>query len=84
MTQHNKQPQFPGSNPRVTAISIALFLVVALLVGRQFMTMSNAGAGAQPTDTLITSEFVQAVEQDRVVSVVYDARSYTEIGRAHV
>ena len=80
MTQHNKQPQFPGSNPRVTAISIALFLVVALLVGRQFMTMSNAGAGAQPTDTLITSEFVQAVEQDRVVSVVYDARSYTVSG----
>lgn len=80
MTQHNKQPQFPGSNPRITAISIALFLIVALLVGRQFMTMSNAGAGSQQTDTLITSEFVQAVEQDRVVSVVYDARGSTVSG----
>ena len=53
-----------------------LFFVVAMFIGSQMMTMMN---GAE-TDTLITSEFVQAVEQDRVQNVVYDAGSYTVTG----
>ena len=61
---------------RVSIISAILFFVVAMFIGSQMMTMMN---GAE-TDTLITSEFVQAVEQDRVQNVVYDAGSYTVTG----
>ena len=43
---------------RVSIISAILFFVVAMFIGSQMMTMMN---GAE-TDTLITSEFVQAVE----------------------
>ena len=61
---------------RVSIISAILFFAVAMFIGSQMMTMMN---GAE-TDTLITSEFVQAVEQDRVQNVVYDAGSYTVTG----
>ena len=59
---NNKQAQFQQPNPRTTIISVILFLLVAFFVGSQFMNMSNT----TKTDSLITSEFVQAVEQDRV------------------
>ena len=51
-------------------------MIVAFFVGSQFMNMSNT----TQTDTLITSEFVQAVEQDRVSKVVYNAGDYTVTG----
>lgn len=51
-------------------------MIVAFFVGSQFMNMSNT----TQTDTLITSEFVQAVEQDRVSKVVYNAGDYTVSG----
>ena len=83
MPQNN--PQFKGpENNRNVIVWIIVFLVVALIVGQQFMLMQgqNGTNGDQPkvTDTLITSEFLQAVEQDRVTSVVYDARNYTVTG----
>ncbi|HIS39283.1 MAG TPA: AAA family ATPase, partial [Candidatus Aphodovivens avistercoris] len=65
-------------NPRVTIISVVLFLLIAFFVGQQFFTMSNATQ--QTTDSLITSEFVQAVEQDRVTRVVYSAGDYMVSG----
>ena len=61
---------------RISIISAILFFVVALFIGSQMMNMANSSE----TDTLITSEFVQAVEQDRVQNVVYDAGSYTVTG----
>ena len=61
---------------RISIISAILFFVVALFIGSQMMSMMNSSE----TDTLITSEFVQAVEQDRVQNVVYDAGSYTVTG----
>lgn len=61
---------------RISIISGILLLLVAFFIGSQMMNMMNS----QETDTLITSEFVQAVEQDRVVNVVYDAGSYTVSG----
>lgn len=63
--QQQRQPQPPST--RTTIISVVLFMIVAFFVGSQFMNMSNT----TQTDTLITSEFVQAVEQDRVSKVVY-------------
>lgn len=61
---------------RVSIISAILFFAVALFIGSQMMSMMNSSE----TDTLITSEFVQAVEQGRVENVVYDAGSYTVSG----
>jgi len=49
-----------------------LILFVAFFVGNQFLSMMQAET---PTDTLITSDFVRAVEQGRVTSVTLDAGS---------
>ncbi len=70
-----------GNNNRNMIIWIVVAVIIAVLVGQQFMMM-NQGSGEdnRPTDTLITSEFLQAVEQNRVDSVVYDARNYTVTG----
>ena len=78
MTQQKKPSSPQQPNPRVTIISVILFLVVAFFVGQQFMIMSNASS--TPTDSLITSEFTQAVEQDRVTKVVYSAGDYKVTG----
>ena len=61
---------------RISIISALLFLLVAFFVGSQMMNLMNT----KETDALITSEFVQAVEQDRVKNVVYDAGNYTVSG----
>ncbi|MEF9875274.1 MAG: ATP-dependent zinc metalloprotease FtsH, partial [Gordonibacter sp.] len=74
--QQNKQSQFQQPSPRTTIISVLLFMLVAFFVGQQFMNMTNT----TQTDTLITSEFTQAVEQDRVTKVVYDAGGHTVTG----
>ncbi len=77
MSQQNKNKDIQP-NSRVTIISVVLFLLIAFFVGQQFYTMSNSSQ--RTTDALITSEFVQAVEQDRVTSVVYSAGNYTVSG----
>ncbi|WP_303249601.1 ATP-dependent zinc metalloprotease FtsH [uncultured Slackia sp.] len=66
----------PKPPQRISVISAILLLLVAFFVGSQMLSMMNA----KETDALITSEFVQAVEQDRVVDVVYDAGEYTVTG----
>ena len=75
-------PQFRGSNNRNIIIWIIVFAVIAFIIGQQVLAMQNTGKNGEPrvTDQLITSEFLQAVEQDRVTSVVYDARNYTVTG----
>ena len=77
---NNKKPnpQFQQPNSRTTLITVALFLLVAFFVGSQFMSFN--AASNNPTDNLITSEFVQAVEQGRVEKVVYAAGDYTVSG----
>ena len=67
-----------GRPPRRTSMLTALILFLfAFFVGSQMMTMM--GSSEQP-DKLVTSEFVQAVEQGRVENVVYDAGKYTVSG----
>ena len=78
MSQQNNKKQDLQPNPRVTIISVVLFLLVAFFVGQQFFSMQNSAQ--QPTDKLITSEFVQAVDQERVTRVVYSAGDYTVSG----
>ncbi len=69
-----KKPQQP--NARTSIITTILFIVVAIFVAQQFFSLSSAGT----TDSLITSEFTQAVEQNRVTSVVYNSSDYTVSG----
>ncbi len=76
MSQQNKKPQVPPTNRRVTIISAIIFVLIAFFVGRQLFAMQQP----TKTDTLITSEFVQAVNQDRVSNVVYSAGDYTVSG----
>ena len=80
MPQNNKQP-----DNRSVIIWIIVFFVIAMIAGQQFVSMQGSTVGGDEnapttTDTLITSEFLQAIEQDRVISVVYDARNYTVTG----
>ena len=77
MPQNNK-PQIQQPNPRTTIISVVLFLLVAFFVGQQFMSMSEASQGT--TDKLVASEFLQAVDQNRVTEVTYSAGDYTVSG----
>lgn len=71
--QPQKQPQ---SNQRTAIISGLLFMVLALFAVNYFMNWSEA----TPTDNLTTSEFMKAVEQDRVKNVIYSAGDYTVSG----
>ncbi|MEG0096493.1 MAG: ATP-dependent zinc metalloprotease FtsH [Raoultibacter sp.] len=65
-------------NPRMTIVSLICFMLIAFFLGSQLMNMMNTGT--KKTDTLITSEFVQAVNQDRVTKVIYDASGSTVSG----
>ncbi len=69
----------PKPPQRMSIVSAVLFFLIAFFIGSQMMNV--LGGGVQQTDTLITSEFVQAVEQGRVENVVYDAGSYTVSGK---
>ncbi len=71
-------PQLQQPNVRTTIISVLLFLLVALFVSQQLFASNPQDA--KPTDQLITSEFVQAVNQDRVTKVVYSAGDGTVSG----
>ncbi len=85
MTEKDSKPNGPGKKPslpaqppkRTSIITTILVLMVAFFVGNQMLSMLNHAE----TDTLLTSEFVQAVEQDRVVNVVYDAGNHVVTGK---
>ena len=76
MPQDNKQLQQP--NPRTTIIGVVIFLLVVFFVGQQYMAVSQNSQTT--TDKLAASEFLQAVEQNRVTSVTYSAGDYTITG----
>ncbi len=71
------QQKKPQPFQRSTIIPIVLIVAIIILLGSQFLNFSG---DSKQTDSLITSEFVQAVEQDRVTSVTYDAGGYTVSG----
>lgn len=72
MANNNKKPLNPKPDSRMAIVSTVAFLVIAFFIGSQFMNFMNASTG-RATDTLLTSEFVTAVEQGRVLTVDYDA-----------
>ena len=65
-------------SPRASVGLLIVLIVLGLLAYNLFIAPNRSGSGE--VDTLLTSEFVTAVEQDRVVSVKYDAGSYTVSG----
>lgn len=84
MPDDQNKPQKPSSSgkgkpdpgqQRTTFILVIVLFLVAVFIGSQFI---NMGSGS--VDTLETSEFVQAIEQDRVESVTYAASDYTVNG----
>ncbi len=82
MPQQDPEGKRPnGSVPtpprRTSIITAVLIFFVMFFVGMQMVNMFTSGE----RDSLITSEFVQAVEQDRVINVVYDAGEYTVTGK---
>ncbi len=76
MADQQKQPQTPRPNMRTNIIATIIVLVVVAMMVHQ--TLGNNDS--VQTDTLTASEFNQAVEQGRVLSVTYSAGNYTVTG----
>lgn len=80
----HRDPSGPHKNKGrgTNFVWIGLAAIIVFLLIQQFFGLRDAeNRGEQlPIDQLITSEFLQAVEQDRVESVVYDARNYSVSG----
>ena len=72
MEEHNN-PKKKGPNIRSVVLYVLLGLVLVALVGSQLL---NFGA-QEEVDELITSDFVAAVNDDRVSEVTYHAASAT-------
>ncbi len=64
-------------NSRWSIAMLVVFLIVGLFIYNQFFA---ATAARTEVDTLLTSEFVAAVEEGRVSEVTYDAGTYTVSG----
>lgn len=62
-----------GPNPRNIVLYVLLGLVLVALVGSQLLNFGPQ----QEIDELITSDFVTAVNEDRVAEVTYHAASAT-------
>ena len=73
--QPNKQPR------QINIITIVVFALVAIFFFSMLTRMPQGSSdGITQTDSLVTSEFTQAVDQGRVESVVYDAGAETITG----
>jgi cell division protease FtsH len=84
-SKNNKQPNKSGKQPnRPKQINIVTIVVLALVAIFFFSMITRMPAGSSDgitqTDSLLTSEFTQAVEQGRVETVVYDAGGETISG----
>ena len=79
-TPNQKNPKNFKQPNRTNVVTIIVFLIIGVfflfMMGR---TMTSA-TGVTQTDELQTSEFMQAVEQGRVSTAVYDTGSYTITG----
>lgn len=73
-----KLPQ-PGGK-RTNVVTIAVFVAIALLFIVMMTRMMAPSNGITQTDQLVTSEFMQAVDQGRVNTAVYDTGTETISG----
>ncbi|MCL1797940.1 MAG: ATP-dependent zinc metalloprotease FtsH [Eggerthellaceae bacterium] len=72
------QQKNPQPFQRSSIVPALMILVIAFFVGSQFLNMARE---ATPTDTLLTSEFVRAVEQGRVSNVTFETGSAAVSGK---
>lgn len=72
---NEKKPNKKPSKASIIVIIILAFVLI-FFFGNQFFS----SAQEMVTDELSTSEFLQAVEQDRVENVIYESGSYTVNG----
>lgn len=72
--KNSKQPQ------RSSVVTLIVFLAVGVFFMIMMARTMTATNGITQTDSLETSEFMQAVEQGRVNTAVYDTGSYTVTG----
>ncbi len=83
-SKNNKQNK-PGKQPnrpkQINIVTIIVFALVAIFFFSMITRMpAGSSDGITQTDSLLTSEFTQAVEQGRVETVVYDAGGETISG----
>lgn len=65
---------------RSNIVTIVVFIVIGIFFMVMMARTMSSSSGVTTTDSLITSEFTQAVEQGRVETVVYDSGAYTVSG----
>lgn len=81
MAQTPKPKNFkkPG-NKRSNIVTIVVFVAIAIFFMTMISRMTAPANGNSQTDQLVTSEFMQAVDQGRVQTVVYDSGAETISG----
>lgn len=81
MAQTPKLKNFkkPG-NKRSNIVTIVVFVAIAIFFMTMISRMTAPANGISQTDQLVTSEFMQAVDQGRVQTVVYDSGAETISG----
>lgn len=79
---HQGQHQGPKNMKpnRSNIVTIVVFILIALFFMFMMTRTMASSTGISQTDDLVTSEFMQAVDQGRVQSAVYDTGSYTVTG----
>lgn len=81
MAQTPKPKNFkkPG-NKRSNIVTIVVFVAIAIFFMTMISRITAPANGISQTDQLVTSEFMQAVDQGRVQTVVYDSGAETISG----
>ena len=87
-TPNPKNPKTPkGNNPkgfkqpnRTNMVTIVVFIIIGIFFVFMMARTMTSATGVTQTDELQTSEFMQAVDQGRVSTAVYDTGSYTITG----
>ena len=77
---HTPNPKNLKQPNRSNIVTIIVFVIIGIFFMVMMARTMTASTGVTQTDELQTSEFMQAVEQGRVKTVVYDTGSYTVSG----
>ena len=79
-TPNPKNSKTPKPPRRTNIVAIVVFLIIGVFFMFMMARTMTSATGVTQTDELVTSEFMQAVDQGRVSTAVYDTGSYTVTG----
>ena len=79
-TPNPKNSKTPKPPRRTSIVTIVVFLIIGVFFMFMMARTMTSATGVTQTDELVTSEFMQAVDQGRVSTAVYDTGSYTVTG----